>query len=68
MKEMDLILGNFADEHMAGLSPDELDDHETLMDQPDQEIFSWISGSSPTPPRFLAAVRRILANLSLKSS
>lgn len=66
MKEMDLILGGFADTHLADLSVAELDDHENLMNQPDPEIYSWISGSMPTPPEFSGAIERIIAKLSLR--
>lgn len=68
MKEMDLILGKFADTQMASLSAEALDSHEHLMNQPDQEIYSWITGAAPTPDEFSPAIARILANLSVRSS
>lgn len=68
MKEMDLILGGFADTELSGLSAEALDAHEHLMNQPDQEMYTWITGAAPTPDEFSAAVARILANLSVRSS
>ncbi|MCO4824088.1 succinate dehydrogenase assembly factor 2 [Amylibacter sp.] len=64
MKEMDLILGNFADTALRNLSIEHLDAHETLMDEPDQDIYSWISGAAPTPQVFRASIARILDNMS----
>ncbi len=64
MKEMDLILGNFADTALRNLSREHLDAHETLMDEPDQDIYSWISGAAPTPQVFKASIARILDNMS----
>jgi len=64
MKEMDLILGNFADTALRNLSIEHLDAHETLMDEPDQDIYSWISGATPTPQVFRASIARILDNMS----
>jgi len=64
MKEMDLILGNFADTALRNLSIEYLDAHETLMDEPDQDIYSWISGAAPTPQVFRASIARILDNMS----
>ena len=52
MKEMDLIMGNFADRCIAELSEQDLDDFETLSDQPDQKIYSWITGAEPVPGAF----------------
>jgi antitoxin CptB len=48
-KEMDILLGEFADAHVATLSPADLGDLEILMDETDRDLFSWILGSEPTP-------------------
>ena len=68
MKEMDLILGSFADSELARLSSDELDAHEALMEEADQDLYAWISGTTPIPDRFSASIARILANMSARSS
>lgn len=51
-KENDLILGRFADEFLEKLSPEELDDFETLLFLPDDVLFKHIvsqdSNSSTT--------------------
>jgi antitoxin CptB len=47
-REMDLILGRFADAALAGLTDAELDACERLLEVPDPELFSWIVGS-PLP-------------------
>ena len=48
-READLILGPFADHHVEKLSPAQLDEFETLLDQPDQDLYAWIVGTAPTP-------------------
>lgn len=48
-KEMDLIMGTFADRHVADMNEAELAIFETLIDVPDRELFAWISGSEPIP-------------------
>jgi antitoxin CptB len=50
-READLILGPFADRHVEALSPAQLDEFETLLDQPDQDLYAWIIGTAPTPPQ-----------------
>lgn len=43
MKEMDLILGNFADGPLAGLSEPEFAAYEALMAENDQDLYLWIT-------------------------
>lgn len=43
MKEMDLILGRFADACLATLAPDELDAFEALLDESDPDLYRRIS-------------------------
>lgn len=50
IREMDLIMGRFADREMATLADADLDEFERLMDVPDQEILTWILGTAD-PPR-----------------
>ena len=51
-READLILGPFADRHVASFSPAELDWFEALLDQPDQDLYAWIVGAAPTPAAY----------------
>ena len=44
MREMDLLLGRFADNAIGDLPEAELNDFERLLDVPDQDLFDWISG------------------------
>jgi antitoxin CptB len=46
---MDLVLGRFADAHLANLAEAELDEYETWLDFPDQLIFAWLNGAQDTP-------------------
>lgn len=46
-KEMDLILGNFADRFGSSLSEEDLTALEALMDENDVEIYAWITGKEP---------------------
>ena len=49
MREMDLVLGSFADEHIGELTDAELDIYEALLDEADPELFKWVTGEKPTP-------------------
>ena len=51
-RELDLILGPFADHHLAQLSGGQLDEFERLLDQADQDVYAWIIGRTPVPAAF----------------
>ena len=48
-KEMDLVLGPYADAHLDGLGEPELDRLETLMDEEDTDLLKWVMGQEPVP-------------------
>jgi antitoxin CptB len=45
-REMDLLLGRFADKAIDELGEAELGDFELLLEVPDQDLYAWISGQS----------------------
>ena len=49
IREMDLVLGRFANAHLAALSEAELDELERWLDIPDQQIFAWVNGTESAP-------------------
>ena len=51
-REMDLLLGQFADTALGTMSPPDLDAFEILMEVPDQDIFAWITGNQPVPDNY----------------
>jgi antitoxin CptB len=55
-READLILGPFADKHVAAFSPAELDWFELMLEVPDQDLYAWIVGTAPTPPEYDTAI------------
>lgn len=46
-REMDLIMGRFADAVIGTLNESELDDFERLSAAPDQDLYAWITGDKP---------------------
>ncbi len=59
IREMDLILGPYADGPAADLAPDAFDAFERLLDEDDQDLYRWVSGQAPVPSHLEAAVDRI---------
>jgi antitoxin CptB len=49
-READLLLGGFADAHLAGFDKAWLDRYEALLECPDADLFDWIAGRAAPPP------------------
>lgn len=50
MREMDLLLGRFADAELERLGETEIAAFESLIELPDPDLFAWLMGESPVPP------------------
>ena len=61
MKEMDLILGPFADARLAAFGSDALELYDALLGENDQDIYPWITGAAPAPERFAGLISEISA-------
>jgi antitoxin CptB len=48
-KEADLLLGAFAEAHLAGMSEAQLERYEALLAENDGVIFDWIVGRTAPP-------------------
>ena len=49
MREMDLVLGRFADSRIGDLTDVEIDQYERLLDIPDTDLLTWVTGERPVP-------------------
>ncbi len=55
-REMDLLMGSFADEHLPSLSDDDLSEFERLLATPDWEVYAWLIGQKSVPANFESAL------------
>jgi antitoxin CptB len=60
-KEMDLVLGPFADASLAGMTGAELDLYDALLAENDQDLMAWILGQSAPPAGLAPLLSRITA-------
>lgn len=67
-REMDLIMGRFADTVLASMSADELEEFERLSDLLDGDLYAWIIGESAVPSAYDSALFRRLCDFHLRSS
>ncbi len=49
MQENDLLLGRFAERHLADLDDQQLMRFDALLDESDTDLFDWISGRVALP-------------------
>ena len=66
LREMDLIMGRFADAALAALSEDELDEFERLIEVPDRDLLAWITGEEAVPPDYDSALFGKLRDFNLR--
>ena len=55
-REMDLILGRFADAEIASLTDVELTQLEHLIEVPDPDLYAALTGDTPLATEYLSAV------------
>jgi len=55
-REMDLLMGSFADQHLDAYDAAQLDQFEALLDLPDWEVFAWLVGQNEVPEDDRSAV------------
>jgi antitoxin CptB len=60
IREMDFVLGRFADAELPRLTEDELTQVEAWLDIPDQQIFAWVNGTQAAPAHIDSALFRKL--------
>ena len=65
MREMDMLLGRFADLHVDTFSARQLALFEEILDHVDPEIYAWLSGREPVPSAMASDVMRMLKNFTI---
>jgi antitoxin CptB len=55
-KELDLVLGPFADGHLPAMTADELRVLTAFLTEIDPDIYDWLSGREPLPERLRSPV------------
>src|SRR4051812_33827875 len=51
-REMDLVMGRFADATIEGWTFAQLDDYEGLLDLAEADVFAWVTGEVPVPQEY----------------
>lgn len=59
IKEMDLILSDFANRRLGDMDTAGLTLYDALLEENDHDIYGWVAGQFPTPAQYLALVTEI---------
>jgi len=59
-READLLIGSFADTHLAEFGREELEQFQRLMKENDPDIYDWMTERQPVPPEHDNRVTRLL--------
>jgi len=60
VREMDLIVGRFADAYIDKFDEPALDDFEALIEAPNADLYAWVVGDAAAPARHDTPVLRQL--------
>jgi antitoxin CptB len=60
IREVDLILGRFADARLAVMGEAELDDYEELIEVPTPVLLAWVMAEVPIPPDATPLLREMI--------
>ena len=58
-KEMDLVLGPYADARLAAMAEAEVQLYDLLLEENDQDLALWVMGVTPSPDRFAVMIAEI---------
>jgi antitoxin CptB len=61
-REMDLLLGRFADAHLAAFSPEQLTQYEAILEISDPDLYNWVAGKEPVPAEHEGEVMRLICS------
>jgi len=61
-REMDLLVGGFADSHLAQMNDEQLDRFEQLLHTPDPDLYRWLVGRERPPEDFDHDVLHMMQN------
>lgn len=61
-REMDLIMGGFADENLRDFTEEEVEEFERIIEVLDLDLYRWINGEEPVPAEYdTPLMRRLMA-------
>lgn len=63
IKEMDVVLGGFAQTALDSMSEGDLEVYDQLLTENDHDLYAWVSGRSDVPENYAELMAKISASL-----
>ena len=67
MKEVDLVLGPFADTHVDTMDDEQLETFELLLSVPDTDLYDWLCERRTPPERYRTKLYEQIYNFSRRA-
>jgi antitoxin CptB len=64
-RELDFVMGGFADRHLAELDDSQLGAFEALLEVADSDLYHWIADQAPVPKAFDTDVMALIKNFKI---
>lgn len=55
-REMDILMGKFADNYLDSMTNSELQDFERILNLPDQDLYEWITSRRTVPTEYQSSL------------
>ena len=62
IKEMDIVMARYADDHLDTMSDAELEGFDALLHENDQDLLTWVTGQVSPPDAHASLIARIAAH------
>ena len=64
-KELDLVLGQFAEKHLQALNSAEMSLYEAILDENEHDIYAWLVGREAVPPEHDHHIMKMILNFKI---
>lgn len=60
-REMDNVLGTYAQTRLPGMTPSEIETYRAFLEENDIDLWNWVSGQFPAAPEYAALIADLRA-------
>ncbi|MFP6746593.1 MAG: succinate dehydrogenase assembly factor 2 [Alphaproteobacteria bacterium] len=64
-KELDLILGQFAERHLPAMSVADMDLYEAVINENEHDIYAWLAGREAVPAEHDHHIMKMILNFKI---
>ncbi len=65
-KELDLVLGQFAERHLPAMNEAEMDLYEAILNENEHDIYAWLAGREALPQEHDHHIMQMILDFKIK--